>query len=379
MTPTPELLKPHPAVVESGGPTGPSPVIPTPGRRLLDAARQRLWPIVIFVSMVGIVAAGVSLLLPQWFAAETTILPPTEGAESLDLMSALVENKTLGRLGLFSASTPSDVYVEILKSRRLREPLIQEFDLMRLYKRKGMERTLMELANHIRIALSPIGVVTIRIEDHDPRRAADMANYLVASLDRFNRESVNTRAKRTRQFLEKRLIEARANLAQADSNLTAYEAKHKVVASSEASAVGAMADVVSRKWNLEVQRSYLSSVSLPGSPALGQVEAEIGALDGELSKLPTLKQEGSRLALDAEIQRRVFTLLTSQYEEMRVQETRDTPTLTVLDPARPPEVRERPRRALIVLVAVVVALILATARVALSLQDSSPRRTFDNG
>ena len=200
----------------------------------------------------------------------------------------------------------------------------------------------------------------------------------MTSLDRFNRESVNTRAKRTREFLEKRLVEARANLTQAESTLTSYEAKHKMMASSETESVGAMADAVSRKWNLQVRRSYLSSVSLPGSPALGQVDAEISAMDRELSKLPTLKQDGARLALDAEIQRRVFTLLTSQYEEMRIQETRDTPTLTVLDPARPPEIRSRPRRSLIVLVSALVALVLAAARVALSLQASEPRRTFDN-
>lgn len=371
-------MKPHPAVVEGGEAPGVPAEIPTLGRQWVQAARQRLWPILIFVGVVSLAAAGVSLLMPRWFTAETTILPPAEGAESLDLMSALVENKTLGRLGLFSATTPSDVYVEILKSRRLREPLIQKFDLMQLYGRKGTERTLKELATHVRIALTPIGVVTIRVEDRDPVRAADMANELVTSLDRFNRESVNTRAKRTREFLEKRLVEARANLTQAESTLTSYEAKHKMMASSETESVGAMADAVSRKWNLQVRRSYLSSVSLPGSPALGQVDAEISAMDRELSKLPTLKQDGARLALDAEIQRRVFTLLTSQYEEMRIQETRDTPTLTVLDPARPPEIRSRPRRSLIVLVSALVALVLAAARVALSLQASEPRRTFDN-
>jgi len=94
-------------------------------------------------------------------------------------------------------------------------------------------------------------------------------------------------------------------------------------------------------------------------------------MDSELAKLPGLKQEGSRLALDAEIQRRVFTLLTSQYEDMRVQETRDTPTLTVLDRARIPEIRSRPRRAVIVLVATLAAVLLALAWMAFSLRDQA--------
>jgi tyrosine-protein kinase Etk/Wzc len=376
MTPTPELLKAAPTVVEDHGLPGPSAGTPTLGARYFRAVRQRLGAIALFVGVLTVAAGGIAFILPQWFTAETTLLPPAEGAESLDLMSALVENKTLGRLGLFSATTPSDVYVEILKSRRLREPLVRDFDLATRYKRNGMERTLKELALHVRISLSPIGVVSIRVEDRDPQRAADMANSLVASLDRFNRESVNTRAKRTREFLEKRLVEAKANLTQAESTLTAYEEKHKVVASSEQTAVGAMADVISRKLSLEVRRSYLSSFVRPGGSTLGQVEAEIGAMDRELAKLPSLKQEGSRLALDAEIQRRVFILLTSQFEEMRVQETRDTPTLTVLDPAIAPEIRSRPRRGLIVVVTAAAALALAAAWVGFKLNDPGSRRGF---
>jgi uncharacterized protein involved in exopolysaccharide biosynthesis len=95
-------------------------------------------------------------------------------------------------------------------------------------------------------------------------------------------------------------------------------------------------------------------------------------MDRELVKLPSLKQEGSRLSLDAEIQRRVFTLLTAQYEDMRVQETRDTPTLTVLDRARKPELKSRPKRTILVLSATAVAAALGLAWVGISLR--SPAR-----
>src|SRR5262249_9635136 len=161
-----------------------------------------------------------------------------------------------------------------------------------------------------------------------------MANRLVDGLDNFNRESMNTRAKRTRQFLERRLAEARASLTEAESTLADYERKNKIVASSEAGAGGAEGQSNSQRGKLPVRRSYLSSYWREGSAPLRQVEAEISAMDRELAKLPSLKQDVSRLSLNAEIQRRVFTLLTAQYEDMRVQETRDTPTLTVLDRAR---------------------------------------------
>ncbi|MBI1797645.1 MAG: hypothetical protein HYR74_11430 [Candidatus Eisenbacteria bacterium] len=347
-------------------PTQPYLSLPVPAQRFLAEANARRGPLALFVGTVAVAAVVISLFLPKWYAAQCTLLPPAEGGDALGLMGAMIENKTLGRLGLFSSTTPSDIYVEILRSRTLRESLVRAFDLQRLYRQKMMDNALKELDQHVKVGVSPVGVVTVAVEDRDPKRAADMANHLIEDLDRFNLESVNTRAKRTRIFLEQRLVEARERLTHAESTVTAYEQRNKVVASSDA--IGGMADVISRKMNLEVTRSYMSSYTRPGSAGLTQVDAEINAVNHEISKLPTLKQEGARLALDAEIQRRLFTLLTTEYEEMRIQETRDTPTITVLDPARPPDLRSRPRRAVLVAGAALVAGLLGAAWVALSMR-----------
>lgn len=339
--------------------------LPAPARRYALIAWQRRIGVALFVVAVAVLAAVVSLILPKWYVAQATILPPTEASDSFGLMQALIENTTLAQMGLFSSSTPSDMYVEILKSRTLRESLIREFDLQRRYGIKNLDAMLKELELHVWVKANPTGVVVVNVEDRDPQRAAAMANLLVDDLDRFNRQSINTRARRTREFLERRLAEARVSMAHAESVLTAYEKANKIIASSEAGAVGAMAEVISQKLSLEVKRSYVSSYSREGSAPLRQVEAEISAMDRELAKLPSLKQEASRLALDAEIQRRVFTLLTAQYEDMRIQEMRDTPTLNVLDRARTPQLRARPRRGLMVAVATAAAVLLAAAWVGL--------------
>src|SRR5258705_13723822 len=83
----------------------------------LTAAGERRGRLILFIGAVAVVSVAVSLLLPKWYTAESTILPPTETTDGLDPTSALVENSALNRLGLFTSSTPSDVYEEILKSR----------------------------------------------------------------------------------------------------------------------------------------------------------------------------------------------------------------------------------------------------------------------
>lgn len=344
--------------------------MPPSVHRFVAAALERKRPIVAFVLAVAVVAAVVSLMLPSWYRAQATVLPPAEGNDAYGVMAGLIQSAALNRVGMTTTSTASDIYAEILKSRTLREDLVQVFHLDQFYRRKGMERTLQELARHTSVKIGNTGLIAVQVEDRDPRRAADMANRLVDELDRFNRETLNTRAKRTREFLETRVADVEKRMRAADSALAAYEREHGVVA--DGASVGGMAGLIAQKLNLQVRREYVSSFTATGGSAVRAIDAELGAYDRELARLPGLKNVGSRLALDAEIQRRVFTLLTSQYEDVRVQEMRDTPTITVLDRARSPELRSRPRRTMMVATATALALLLSAAWVWLSVRRTQP-------
>jgi len=56
------------------------------------------------------------------------------------------------------------------------------------------------------------------------------------------------------------------------------------------------------------------------------------------------------------VQEQVFELLTAQLEEARIRETRDTPTVQVLDHAVVPLHKSRPKRALVVIAGFVIGL-----------------------
>jgi tyrosine-protein kinase Etk/Wzc len=348
----------------------PLDALPPSARRFVAAALERKRAIAAFVLGVAVVTAVVALLLPPWYRAQATVLPPAEGNDAFGVMSGLIQSAALSKVGLMTTSTASDIYVEILKSRTLQEDLVRTFRLDSLYRRKGSERALMELARHVSVKTTTTGLIVAQVEDRDPRRAAAMANRLVDELDRFNRETLNTRAKRTREFLATRVADVETRMRAADAALTAYERKNGVVA--DGGTVGGMASLIAQKLNLQVRREYVSSFTASGGSAVRAIDAELAAYDRELARLPGLKNTGSRLALDAEIQRRVFTLLTSQYEDVRVQEMRDTPTITVLDRAQPPELRSRPRRTLMVAAATFLALLLSAAWVGLSLRKTQP-------
>lgn len=337
-------------------------------RLFLDALSARRRGIAAFVCIVGIATVILVLVLPQWYAAETTLLPPTESGDNFSTVASLIQSNALNRIGLFSTQTPSDVFAEILRSRTLRENLIQRYGLQERYKVKNLDLALRELNRHLVVDVNKASVISVRVEDRDPATAANMANHLIQELDRFNRETYNTRAKSARYFLEARLADVNHRLAVAESTLSAYERSNKVIVGNEGDAVEGAASLMAARMDLQIRRAYVAGYSREDSPELRRIDAEIAAYDRELAKMPALKQEVSRLALEAELQRRLFSLITIQYEDARVQEARDTPTITVLDVAREPMVRARPKRATTVIAAVGASLALSMFWVWVSLR-----------
>lgn len=341
---------------------------PLTGERFIAAFRSRLPLYLRIIGIVAVLSAGISLLLPTWYRAESTLLPPDESNESaFGLLSGMIQTSALNNLGLATTSTPSDVFGEILKSRRLGEQAIQRFGYEKLYRRKGMDRTLKEFRSHLDVRVNAAGLLAVAFEDRDSRRASEVTNFLVAELDRFNVETYKTRGKRLRMFLEGRVGEVQRQLVAAEEKLLAYEREHRVVSSAESEKVSGVSDILVQKFNLETQRAYISSYSSPGSTELRGINSQLSALNSELGKLPEVKMEGARLTLDVEVQRKLLLIMTGQYEDARMQETRDTPTVTVLDAATTPELRVRPKRSLIVAGAVFAAVLACAAWTAATL------------
>ncbi len=331
-----------------------------------------------FVVVVAILTAGVAMLLPKRYRAEASLLPPQESSESFSLIAGMAEAAALSRIGLFTATSTSDLYVEILNSRRVREAIVQQFDLQARYREPNLDDCLDRLAENVTAGTSRSKVVRIAVVDKDPKVAADIANALIAELDRVNRDVRTDRASRTRSYLTAQIGQVEARLREAEDRLSGYEREHGVVgAGNERAAIDGVASLLARKMALQVRRSWMESYAETNNPGLQAINSELAAVDRELSRLPGLQQAGNRLALDAEIQRRVFTLLTAQLEEAKLEEQRTLTGLAVLDPARAPTRRSAPRRALIVLISTAVATVMAGGWIALRIRDELARTTRD--
>jgi capsule polysaccharide export protein KpsE/RkpR len=338
---------------------------------------------------LGLMASlAISLILPNVFESTSSVLPQLESKEGGALAALLAspaaggmaQSLGLGLPGL--PTTPTDVFVSILKSRLMADEVIKQFDLMHRYREKTMVETRKKLEDHLRITVTKEKVIKITVEDKEPQVAADMANFYVANLDRLNRTVTVSKAGQNRVFLERRLNETMESMAKAEEALRDFQAKNKTVAVEaqakvmiEAAAI-LQGQITAQEVQLQVMGSYLS----PDNPDLARIRSNVEELKKQLTimgsgkdvrgivlgdrlhpamtKVPDLALQFGRLFRQVKVQETLFTLLTSQHEQAKIAEARDTPTVQVLDPAVPADKRSRPRLLLNLAIAGILSLVV---------------------
>ena len=174
----------------------------------------------VFVA-VALTAFVVYVILKPTYTAEATFLPPQSAPGSA--MTQLASQ--LGSLGAVGALTgglksPGDVYVGILKSRTIAETLIKRFDLQKVYKTKRFSDTVKALKVRSTFAAGTKDtLITISVDDHDPKRAADLANGYLDALYQQNGRLALTEASQRRLFFEQQLVREKDALADAEVQL----------------------------------------------------------------------------------------------------------------------------------------------------------------
>jgi tyrosine-protein kinase Etk/Wzc len=316
-------------------------------------------------------AAIISLLLTPWYTSVTTLLPPEgQGFGGLNL-SNLAESIPFNIPMLAGASSQSDLYVAILRSRNVKEGVIKKLNLMQVYESNNIEETLSTLSNNTKIDKSEEGLIIIKATDKSRERAASIAKAYVEELDRVNINLRITSARNTREFVGKRVAETEQRLVEAANNIKEFQEQHKTISLEEQTkaAIEADAEIRSEILSQEVQYNVLrrnfdeshGEVKIIKSrltelkKQLEKIEMGTG-LDKEeflipFSELPDLGVKFTFLTRDLEVSKMLYKLLMAQYEQSKIEEAKDTPTIQILDNAVPPIKRSKPKRTIMVLLA----------------------------
>jgi len=333
------------------------------------------WRKFIIVAALGTAAvtAAVSLILPKWYTASTSVFPP-ETSSGVPMYTELIQSLSLPLLsGLGAGAAPETIYIDMLRSRRIGEQLLEEFGLTKVYKAGRIEEALRVLHSHTGYTLLDNGLLVITFEDRDRERAAAVANRMVQLLDALNRELNIRRASRTREFIESQMEIREKQVVEAENALRRFQEEHHALELDEQlrTAMEIVGTLTAQAIALEAELEILSQYTAKSSEEYVRKRREYdeivrqlaklkvrGAEDDEdlvrafiptLSEVPELAVELMRLRRRVDIESTVYTMLVKEFEKARIEEARDTPTVQVLDAAQPPSLRSRPQRKLLVM------------------------------
>jgi tyrosine-protein kinase Etk/Wzc len=333
---------------------------------LLQTVAENLRLLILGPLLVGLTALGVSFLVTPTFTAKTGFLPP----QQQNSMAASMLN-SLGALGGLAGAAagiknPADQYVAFMKSTTLQDALIDKFDLMNRYEAEYRTNARKALEGNSRIASGKDGIITVEVDDTDPQIAADMANAYVAQLETLMSRLAVTEAQQRRQFFELQLETTKQKLTEAEIALSQTGVSSDVLKSAPATAIAGVAElqaqVTAQEVRLGAMRGYLAETA----PEFKQALTALASLRAQLAKQSqgvrptTPRADGSSGGArddyiaryrDFKYQETLFELFARQFEMAKLDESREGATIQVIDAATAPELKSKPKKALIAVLA----------------------------
>ncbi|WP_223827129.1 GumC family protein [Undibacterium oligocarboniphilum] len=327
---------------------------------------------------IGFAVAGllVSLILPNAYKANTKILPPQQSQSTASAMLSQLGGLAGGAGVALGLKSPNDLYIGMLKSRTITDKLIQRFDLQKRYGAKFLESARKQLDGNASIVSGKDNIISIDVEDKDPKIAAAIANAYVEELMALTGKFALTEASQRRIFFEKQLELTKDKMISAEMSL-ANTMSSKGMLSVDAQSKAVLETVARLRAGIsakEIQLKSMQAFVTQNNNEYKRANQELLGMRQELAKLENGSQpanesdavkvkDGSvnnmQTLRDVKYYQMLYELLVKQYEVARLDEAKDAPLIQVLDKAVEPEYKVKPQRSLITIAAAFFGLMLS--------------------
>lgn len=346
---------------------------------LMEVMTRRRTLILSIVIVATLAALVVSLILPKYYLANALLLPPKDVSIPVAGMGRISEVVSVTKgLNLPVLVTTSDVYRRMLMSRRITDSIMDQFQLVERYGARNRDEAYLALMEYAEFSVTDEGLLSISVEDRDPVVAAEMVNSFVERLDRVNRDISTSRARQNRVFIHDRLAQVATELDSARSAFEAFQMTNKTIDFTQQirlavdQAIELKIKLGEIDLDLAMMRSKLGEDNAELQDRLRRrhtVAEQLNRLESTntdssffslpVSAIPKLKGQYEVLYSRVRVNEGLYTTLLGQLEQAKIQENEEMPTITILDRAVPPEMRSRPKRTIIVLLAFGVSLMVS--------------------
>jgi capsule polysaccharide export protein KpsE/RkpR len=357
-------------------------------RVLLQAAVLGL-----FLSLV------VAFLIPSRYESTTQLMPPDQSEGVGGVLASLLGKTGEGGGGaaggiagiagdLLGLKSSGELFVGVLGSRTVQDDIIGKFGLRKVYGVNTWEAARLKLKDRTNVSSDrKSGIITIKVDDRSPERAAAIAQEYVTELNRVVTTLNTSSAHRERVFLEGRLAEVKEDLESAEKSFSDFSSKNTAINITEQgkAMIAAAADLEGQLMAAQTQLESLRQIYTDNNVRVREVQARVDELHRQMGQLggkagaqpapsgndsesafPTIRQLPVLGVTYADLYRRekveeaVFEGLTQEYELAKVQEAKETPSVKVLDPADVPEKKSYPPRGVMALIGMIIAVAFGT-------------------
>lgn len=377
-------------------------------RGLTRAIRKRR--VLFFGLSLGlpVIAAVIMLLTPNKFTAWGEILCEMPQAGMMGLPRELM-GQFSSLTGIPTQVSPSDIFLAILRSRRVATAVATDLNLPDYYEVKGkseeerMERTLTRMSKRVEFDSQDLVTISVAATDPNPKMAADIVNAYLKELEEASQTLSFSRARKTRMLVEDALTKTEAKLDSTRDRMQDFQERYGVF-SIEKQTEGTLKLLTGLQSELlaaQTQRNQLRTFTSETSPRVQSLDLQIAALKEQinniigtlgsgqparvspptggrgdvvqpLSDLPQLASQYSRIFIDLQVQEAKYNVLAAQLEQTRIEESQSVPAFETLDWAVPPHRKSGPFRTVFTLAAFIAGTLTGLLLVVI-LEDLSRR------
>lgn len=340
--------------------------------------------LIIHLLAVAIVAVIIALIIPKTFTSSATILP--EGG--FNIASAVLPTEMTQGLGSAIGSLTGDSggetnkIMSLLKSRELAVEVVEEFNLMDRFDSPTMEDAVQGFRDMVFVTIDDELMIRVTVhaktgffsqqeeEKKTSEFAHEIATFITSKLDqRFTDLSVE-KARFERELVEERFEQNKSDLQQAEEAIRDFSLNNSLIALPQQieAAVQTAAAIEARIITNQIELASLRQTLGNNRSEVRQKEIVIEQATNRLNEIklfgstedslrlfpsfqatPDLLMEFVDLEREREVQTILYEFLIQQYEQLKIQEARQSPTLQYIDQPAVPTKRTSPTRSILVI------------------------------
>ncbi|MEM6319653.1 MAG: hypothetical protein AAF960_18415 [Bacteroidota bacterium] len=339
---------------------------------LLDVLQTlfRWWKTIAYVCLgVGIGAALLSLLLPNYYESTTTFY-----ANSIDQAKpGQIFGTSTREVEFYGDDRDNDRLLTIAESNDLKDYMIEKFGLYKHYDinptgEKAAYKVRLKFNKHYTVTKTKRDAIELSIEDEDKELAANMVNAVRKKVDELAVEVVSKQLQKIQKNLETNITQKEKQLAVIGDSIRLLRNRYGIY-STESQGEGLASQILDTESQLvraEAKLNAFKAIPTITKDSLAQIAANVA---GYKSQLAVLKErtaaynEGLSQVLILERSERDMSNKLStekvQLNQLKTVLNTQISAINLIEAGAIPIIKSRPKRSVIVISAVLVTFIFS--------------------